>query len=136
MPTIEIPDKICIKCGSIKWKVNPNTGVKNCADCSNANNRKNYKKDFYKDKYHKNIEKYRYNGKIRTKKYRDKNKSKLYVLSNQYGIKQRENLGDLYVKATLTRHCKELFFKDVPQELIELKRKQLLLIRTIRNNES
>lgn len=134
MPTIEIPDKLCIKCGSIRWRVNPTTSFKRCTDCSNANSRKNHKIGSSKAKYHKNIEKYRNISKLSQKKYRDKNKSKLYFLAYQYAIKQKKNLGDLYVKATLTKHSRELCFKDITPELIELKRKQLILTRTIKNH--
>jgi putative salt-induced outer membrane protein YdiY len=133
MPTIDIPDKICIKCSSTRWRVNPNTGYKRCTNCSNANSRKNYKKESCRIKYYKNIEKYREIAKRGTKKYRDANKEKLYSITSKYLKDKASQLGDLYIKSLLTKRSK-LTFREIPQDLIELKRKQLLLTRQIRNN--
>lgn len=135
MPTIDIPDKMCIKCGFIKWRISK-IGRKACVNCSNANARKNHKKGSYKIKYDKNPELYRNLYKKRSKKYKELNKSILYTKNKDYLAKQREQLGDLYIKHILTKHCDSLTFLDIPQELIEIKRKQLLLTRQINNHEN
>lgn len=134
MPTIDIPDKMCIKCGSTRWRVNPNTGYKRCTDCSNTNSRKNYKKDSHKNKYYKNIDKYRALSKKRQKKYRKSSRDKVYTLHKKYMNKQTISLGDLYVKQLLTKHCSCLITNDITPELIEIKRKQLLLKRKIKQH--
>jgi|LakMenEpi03Aug12_release.lakeMendotaPanAssembly.Ray.scaffolds.fasta_scaffold284987_2 hypothetical protein len=58
-------------------------------------------------------------------------------IHRDYCKHSREILSDSYVKATVIgKKGKGLLFKkDVPQELVELKRKQLTLTRIIRNNE-
>lgn len=48
--------------------------------------------------------------------------------------KDRQLLNDAYVKKVIIAHNTGLICSDIPQELIELKRKQLLLTRIIRNN--
>jgi hypothetical protein len=50
-------------------------------------------------------------------------------------LKIRENLNESYVKFLIIQFT-GLSVKDLPQELIELKRKQLLLTRQIKNHES
>lgn len=132
MPTIDIPDKICIKCGSTRWKVNSNTGYKRCTDCANTNQRKYYKKEYYRDRYHKNIEKHRELARVRQTKHRKSNRSKLYSKHNIYMDIKRKELGDLYIKCLLAKHSKGLSLNDITPELIELKRKQLLLKRKIK----
>lgn len=134
MPTVDIPDKRCIKCGSIRWKINPNTGYKRCTDCANANQRKNYKKESNTIKYYNNPELYKKISRKSQKKYREANRSTCYYKSKEYSTRQREILGDLYIKSILTKHSTNLTFSDVTPELIELKRKQLLLKRQIKNN--
>ena len=46
------------------------------------------------------------------------------------------NLEDSYIKLMVCHHDKFIKYSDVTPELIELKRKQLILTRIIRNNES
>lgn len=48
---------------------------------------------------------------------------------------QRDNLTDYYVKSIMTRHG-GLTFKDLPEELVEIKRKQMLLSRQIKQLKS
>lgn len=137
MPTVEIPSKICKKCGSIRWRVHSVTGKSRCTDCANALNRKNYKPGSFKIKYDKNPAKYRALSRQRTQKYRLKNKEKCYKESKLYLDNQAINLGDLYIKHLLTKHSFDCFSNaDIPQDLIDLKRKQLSLKRQLKLGEA
>jgi hypothetical protein len=71
--------------------------------------------------------------KLRYKKHYNKNIAKIKEYHRINGIKLRKNLSEGYLKFLITQGT-GLHFKDVPQELVELKRKQLTLTRTIRNN--
>jgi hypothetical protein len=53
---------------------------------------------------------------------------------NDHQRKDCEVLSDAYIKRMITQHKSFLSYKDVPQDLVELKRKQLLLKRKIKNN--
>jgi hypothetical protein len=55
-------------------------------------------------------------------------------LDKAYSIRKSENLYDSYVVNQLVKNKTGLSVKDVPPELIELKRKQLILTRKIKNN--
>lgn len=52
-----------------------------------------------------------------------------------YQALQRDNLTDYYVKSIMTRYI-DLSFKDIPQELVDIKRKQMLLSRQIKQSKS
>jgi hypothetical protein len=137
MPTVIIPDKICIKCGSNKWRINLKTGYKRCTDCANTNARKNYKKEAYKNKVLKNPELYRKISRESQKRYKNAShrKEELYQKNKLYHADQRKKLSTFYIKNILSKHDKILKYSEIPQDLIELKRKQILLTRQIRNHE-
>ena len=46
----------------------------------------------------------------------------------------RKNLGDSYIKKLLTQET-SLSYGDIPQELVELKRKQLEAVRLLKEQE-
>jgi hypothetical protein len=127
MPTIDIPGKICTHCGGTKWKIEYEkrpywirTRYRCAKQAQERCNRwalknpeklkeiyKNQKKDYKTSSYRKKqLEKYHYN---------------------------KDNLTDRFIKHRIA-HMNELSQSDIPQELIELKRKQLLLIRQNKNN--
>ncbi len=62
-----------------------------------------------------------------------RNPEKYKMFSLVKNRKEVANLGDNYIKSLLSKD-KELSFKDIPQQLVEIKRKQLLLTRQIKNN--
>ena len=64
-----------------------------------------------------------------------RNPEKYRMLSLKRCKQDTITLHDNYVKALVCQNS-ELSFKDIPQELIEIKRKQLLLIRQINNHEN
>jgi hypothetical protein len=54
-------------------------------------------------------------------------------LEQAYRDRSKENLTDNYIKRTFLSHIVKISYNDISQELVELKRKQLLLNRTIKN---
>jgi hypothetical protein len=160
MPTIEIPDKICSHCGGNKWIVyyrQYKTSTYTKYKCSLKSNEQTKK---YRENH---PEKTRISNKLSREKYKDKYvvKQKLtqkaYYLRNKNLVIQRSsewkinnlltfkkarqkidkkaclNLTERYIKSLLSDDG-TIKYNDVPQELIELKRKQLILTRIIRNN--
>jgi hypothetical protein len=123
MPTIDIPDKICFHCGGTKWYQYP------------ARN-KLYYRCFYKRKDTNQIHKEKH--RIKTGKEIAYKRRVDRKINNNYFIQQekkvRDTLPDHYVKNILSRKHTGLKSKDIPQDLIELKRKQLTLTRKIKNN--
>lgn len=69
----------------------------------------------------------------RTKEWQVKNIEKMRAYRRKGSSKSCKNLSDFYIITSIKRNS-DLSRKDIPQELIELKRKQLLLIRQIKNN--
>jgi len=54
-------------------------------------------------------------------------------LEQAYRDRSKENLTVNYIKRTFLSHIVKISYNDISQELVELKRKQLLLNRTIKN---
>lgn len=142
MPTIEIPDKICSHCGGNIWFLSNSDKRYRC-----INRIKDYKKIWTKNNRDK--------CKQHKKTYKDKfGNSHIYQLNKASYIKwikehpekyreyQRKiyqkhinNLSDGYLKDLISLNGRSgIKPQDVPQELVELKRKQLILTRIIRNN--
>jgi len=127
MPTIDIPDKICPHCGGTKWKIE-------------YEQRPSYIRKRYRcsKKADERSKRWRLNN---PEKYKEICKNKVVCFtSDSYRKKQlekyyynRDNLTDRHIKH-LIAHKNELSQSDIPQELIEIKRKELLLIRKIKNN--
>jgi hypothetical protein len=148
MPTVDVPDKICNKCKIQKsidfFKYRPERGYhySQCKDCMNEYRRTNYNQNIkhyrdYKKKWkekigRKNIYQYNYKFYLKWKK---SNPDKYNKIANKLYKKQIDNLADNYLK-DLISDCGRSGLKpnEIPQDLIELKRKQLLLKRKIKNN--
>lgn len=107
MPTIDIPDKICPHCGGTKW----------------------FK--FIQGKYTKYDCSIKKEQRLINFKKLNPNKYKLY--KKKTDRQKSIRLTNSYIKEILIQYA-DLSFNDIPQELIELKRKQLLLKRKIKNN--
>ncbi len=162
MPTIDIPDKICPHCGGTKWFVvyqkykDKVYTIYNCRVKLDERNKKwnlqnrekrllIYKRS--KDKvrhtedyieknrkraseyYKQNPDKVKTHAKIARLKYPDRYSGLSKLRKREYV----KSLDDVYIKELICRYDK-LYHADIPQDLIELKRKQLLLTRQIRNN--
>jgi hypothetical protein len=133
MPTVIIPDRICSHCGGTKWNIEKEKykyGIKIRYRCSVRANERNKRwqlnhpdKVLYFSKKRAEIQ--------RKSEYWKSEKYKKQQIFRYY--KDRDQVTDRFVKHRLA-HDGLLSQSDIPQELIELKRKQILLTRTIRNN--
>jgi hypothetical protein len=68
------------------------------------------------------------------KKYQSRNPEKWKDARSKYHKRQRENLSDEYIKKLISRYGR-VSYKDVPKNLIELKRNIYLLKKKIINKE-
>ena len=163
MATLIIPDKICSHCGGnnwIVWDIKRKDFISTNYRCVLKD------KEAQKKWRENNYEKYRYSIKVSREKNIHKYLEKEKILKRNYYLKNKDifikqaaewqknnielskksarkcrmkscvNLGDTYVKLMVCHHDKFIKYSDVTPELIELKRKQLILTRIIRNNES
>lgn len=105
-----------------------------CKSCYNAYMREYFKTN--KAKHNEIMKKWRAKNKelvhqmnvnLATKKFGNLTKSIVY-----YTKKTKENLTDGYVRFTLTRYDANLKARDIPNSLVDLKRKQLLLTKEIK----
>ena len=133
MPTIDIPDKICPHCGGTRWKIKTDKYTKKDGSISLSTwylcHKKNY--DYSKITKAKNPEKYRNINNKASSKRRKTEEFKQW--NSVYQKKLVANNYPLYLARLIVKYSDELNSKDVPQELIDLKRKQLLLTRQIKN---
>lgn len=144
MPTINIPDKVCPHCNGTIWylkkilKKGKPLVVHYCnnkrIDTENRRRIINREKmNIYYKKWHENNP-----GKASeaTKKYMSKNKDKV----NTYVKKKRKDLSDYvvkeYVAQLINRQMGSKIVKvaDIPQEIVDTKRKQILLKRQIKQS--
>jgi hypothetical protein len=127
---MKIPEghKKCTKCLEVKAfsefhkaKQYKDGLVYNCKDCAKQRVsiwQKNNPEKCYK-KYINYVNK--------TPKYRETKKKKI----QEYKKKERENLDDRYIKETLMQN-NNLKASDIPQEMIEVKRMQLMIRRQLK----
>lgn len=128
MPTIDIPDKICPHCGGIRWKIEYEKRlywIRTRYRCVKKAQERTNKWILNNPEKMKVMCREKQKRLSKTPSYRKKQLEKYYY--------NKDNLTDYYIRYKLTQ-CNELSFSDIPQQLIELKRKQLLLIRQIKNN--
>jgi hypothetical protein len=138
MSTVVIPERICPHCGGNKWIIEKEN--------RNYETRNRYRCYFQSQE---RVKRWRINNPDKCKSYNLKhakinNKIKTesgYWKTDEYKKKQllryyhdRDQITDRFVKYKLA-HDGQLSQSDIPQELVELKRKQLLLTRQIRNHE-
>lgn len=128
-------DKNCSKCKVLLTEENcASCATILCKPCYNAKMREYFKT--YKDKHREIMYAWRKVNKDKVKKMLNDYSVKRFGSSaaciGHYMKKYKENLTDTYVKFTLIQHSEgNLSFKDIPQDLILLKRKQLSLKRKI-----
>lgn len=149
MAKITIPDRICPHCGGIEWdyKINKKQGeVYYCSkkkkEAETIYREENREKIRAKQRIWESNNREKCNASSRRSYQKNRDTQLAYHKAyNQLPInkekrKQRErlsivNLDDNRVKIMLRHHLgiKEIKHKDIPQELVELKRKQLKLYR-------
>lgn len=157
MPNVNIPGKVCSHCNNTEWyeyKIKVKGEIITRWTCAIKRREKNER--FKKDNPEKLIEYRRRNYLIHGKKYQEKFKeyranyyqdNKEKTLENLRKWKKNnperfkelikrkdkraiDNLSDRYLKSNLSNYSL-LHYYEIPQDLIELKRKQLLLYRQI-----
>jgi hypothetical protein len=164
MPTIDIPDKICPHCGGITYKVQyqgkytshrcivlEKETKKQYREANKEKLKEVSKLNYYNSLRYKQTEQRRLEFLNKTystcsicKKTKDVSKFKKVskccldkrcnsCISKARYTRTTRELRDTYVKMCIVQDS-DLKHGDVPQELIEIKRKQLLLIRKIKNN--
>ena len=125
MPTVIISDKICSHCRGTKWKFDPKKNTYVCSKKATESVMKWKKNNQEKwNNYQKEFEKTHKVSYYRKNQLKNYSKSRVALLTDAY-IKDR-----LYSELN-----KQFTFSEIPQDLIELKKKQLLLIRELRNHE-
>ena len=108
-----------------------------CKTCYNAKMRLYFQK--YKDKHREIMYKWRAKNKEKVKAmlvdYGTRKFGSLTACNTHYVKKCREELTDGYIRFSLIQHeYGNLKAADIPQELIDLRRKQILLKRKIQPN--
>jgi hypothetical protein len=135
MPTIDIPDKICSHCGGIRWRIEKYTtlkkGVVTRYRCSVEHSERT------KRYYNLHIDVCRERNRIKQLELNKTPKMRNYhKLRTKHAV---DNLTDNYVRKVIYLSMNRLDngdikYKEIPKELVEIKRKQLLLTRQIKNN--
>lgn len=162
MPTIDILNKICPHCGGTKWfliyqtykdkvytiyncrlkvdernkKWNDKNKEKRCLIYKRSRDKVKHTQDYIAKNRKRAAEYYKkYPEKVyaHSKINRIKNPEKYNLYSKLKKMKYVETAADPYIKSLICQD-NNLSYKDVPQELIKIKRKQLLLKRKIKNN--
>jgi len=155
MPTIDIPDKICPHCGGTKYYIRYKNGKLHSKTCHTkmiATKKRNpedpVKKAIRRHKYYldnkessklksvkwqkENIDRYKIISNRAVAKYQSSKKGELMLY--KYEKTKRLILADDYIIRLIIDDT-DLKFSDVTPELIELKRKQLLLHRQLKSNK-
>jgi len=127
MPIINIPEKVCLHCGGTEWyarkvfrKKTQSEGYRYVCNLK--------KTEIIKEWVKKNPEKYAKGRKKVRLDINYKEKSSVYQKTNV------QTLSDRYIVSTIITAAKArgvLYKKDIPQDLIDMKRTQLLLKRQI-----
>jgi hypothetical protein len=147
MPTINIPDKICPHCGGIKWHI-AYRKYKNPQYTCFILLREREKK-----RYLANPEPYKQRAKQATSRlwlirdpevlekryakqaeWRKNNPDKVRAYKRKAEKKIRTSMNDEYIKRQIIQldGFEHFSFNNIPQKLIDLKRKQLLLTRQLK----
>ena len=131
--------KVCNKCTTVltKENISQKGKLRKCKSCHNAYHKIMFKK--HKDKHRELMYKWRKENKDKVKEmlinYGVKKHGSLSKCNLYYMKKYREQLTDTYVKITLIKQEPGLLkFSDIPEKLVQVQRKQLLLKRKIYQN--
>jgi len=136
MPTIDIPDKICLCCGGIRWRIEKYNTLKKgvvtryrCAK-EHAERTKKY--------YYSHLNEVRQYTSMRISEGINKTPEKRQYYKDR-SRKETQDLSDNYVRKMIAHRMRKsndisLEQKELSSDLISIKRKQLLLTRQIKNN--
>jgi len=135
MATIDIPDKICPHCGGIRWRIEHKTlaagnkvEVYRCAvrAIERSNKWKSRHPENVREHNIKSCKRRREKGYFKTPKEQERNRIRTR--------KEAETLCDNYIQRLIfsSPDIEDLKRSDIPQKLIDLKRKQLLLTRQLK----
>jgi hypothetical protein len=146
MPRMNIPDKICRKCGSTDWFFRfdrlKNSTVYGCVPCK-------YKADKSWRQSNPEATKAickRTRDKVRhTEEYKHKNVQRAMLWNKNNFERHKEhhkktrdnyvkNLSDYYVKSMIVNSSDGIDYSDISLDMIEIKRKHALLRRQIKNH--
>jgi hypothetical protein len=127
--------KPCRNCNDILTDQNATEQIQ-CKPCRNLYMREYIKKN--RDKHNKYMYKWRANNKDKVRQMLENTAVKRFGSKSNsvchYMRIYKEKLTDTHIKFLLCRHSLgTIKYKDIPQELIELKRKQVILSRQIAN---
>jgi hypothetical protein len=155
MPIIDIPEKVCSHCGKTRWYTRITKNGKLIQICSIKKTEYNKKwKVRFPDKAKaiakrainkvKDTDDYKTKNRARVKKWNQENpektkakiKATMLKYKEKYDMASRErsktyskNLNDCYLAGLIRGETRGLFLFEIPKDLLELKRKQLLLFR-------
>jgi hypothetical protein len=134
MPTIDIPDKICPHCGGTRWNLMKSKYTKKDGTISVTTFYTCYKKRYDTSNKTKanNPEKYRAINKKASSKRRKTEKFKQW--NSVYQKKLVANLYPLYLARLIVKYNKGLNWRDLPPEIVDIKRKHTELRRQIKNS--
>ena len=144
MPVVTIPNKICSHCGGIEWLTSKDKRIKSGIA---------YICHVRKQEYHKKFkERHPDNAKVKSIEYRNKVKHTEYYLTKtrersrkwyEKNKKEAKEYNRLYIKQLTDNYVKQLIIArtpltitDIPQELIDLKRKELILTRQFKTQQN
>lgn len=141
MPIYDLSSRICSHCGGTKWYViitSFNTPSYRCVSKAREDNKlflaKNKEKVFKRKKKWAKNNRDKYNKWQKT--YAEKHKDKIRLRTKLYRKIIREELKDSYIINLLTGNSSKIKHKEIPQELIEIKRKQIKLYKNVKQKEN
>lgn len=146
MPTINITNRICSHCGGTMWYTYVDRKKGSVYSCPIAKKESN-KKWMYKNPDKIKAKNKRSKDKVKdTIEYKRKNLERAIAYNKKYPekskthikkwmVKNKESLGDYYIKILICRSEKSFKINsiDIPQELVELKRKEQQLKKQLKN---
>ncbi len=134
MPTIDIPDKICSHCGGIRWVIEKEKRPYYIRTRYRCATKEKERHDLWVKKNLDKIKSY-----SRKKQQRPEGYYKTSKMKEHYRLKAKresETLHDNFIKNKIMKSVEGISRSDIPQKLIDITRKHLLLIRQLNNQKN
>lgn len=137
MPTIDIPGKICPHCGGVRWKIeyqkkptkaDPNKRIIRYRCSVKGDERSKRWVEKNPDRWKSYCKRKKPDGYWRTPKMRERHRLK--------AKRESEAASDNFIKATIMKSVEGISRSDIPQKLIDITRKHLLLTRQLNQLEN